>query len=321
MTTWQQQFKYDPIAPLLASGNEAVVYFTNRDLLSKTVDTIELLWNQKIPSQILRKQQPDGSWIYPGKNKPWHTTDYNQLETYRQLGFLVQMFGFNKSHPAIVKTAEYFFSKQSDKGDFRGIYAAQYSPNYTAAIAELLILAGYDGDPRIYKVFDWLLEIRQVDGGWALPLRTKGHNLEAIFHTETIEPDSSKPFSHFVTGIVLRPFSVHSKYSQSPEAKLSGELLASRFFQKDSYTDLKSPNAWTTFSYPFWNTDLLSSLHILSKLGFSKDDERIRQAIEWLINKQTPNGLLDIHRNHDRYHDQNLWLTLDFCRSVKHLYH
>lgn len=317
MSSWQDIFKYDPIVPLLASGSEAINYFTNKDLLSNSVEPIDILWELKIPTTLLRKQQADGSWKYPGKNKPWHTTDYDQLETYRQLGFLVQMFGFNNSHPAIFKTAEYFFSKQSDKGDFRGIYAAQYSPNYTAAVLELLVLAGYVDDPRIVKVFDWLLVMRQDDGGWALPLRTKGHNLEAIFDKVTIEPDKTKPSSHFVTGIVLRAFAVHPKYALSEEANIAGELLASRFFQKDVYTDLKSPNAWQTFSYPFWNTDLLSSLHILSRLGFEKDYHQIQEAIEWLLDHQGENGLLDLHFNHDRYHDQNLWLTLSLCRSLK----
>lgn len=320
MTTWLDEFKYDPIQPLLIAGNEAITHFTDRDLLNKAVEPIDALWDLKIPKQILRKQKTDGSWKYPGKNKPWCTTDYDQLEAYRQLGFLVQMYGFNKSHPAIKKTAEYLFSKQSDEGDFRGIYASQYSPNYTAAITELLILAGYVDDPRIKKVFDWLLAIRQNDGGWALPLRTQGHNLEVIFNQNTIEPDKSKPFSHFVTGIVLRAFAAHPKFSQSKEAKTAGELLASRFFQKDVYTDLKNPSAWVTFSYPFWNTDLVSSLHVLTNLGFANENPQVKKAIDWLQDKQTADGLFDIHKNHDRYHDQSLWLTLAFCRIIKKLY-
>lgn len=319
MTSWLNMLKYDPIKPLLLSGNTQIIYFTNRDLLDKPVESIEMLWGQKIPQQILRKQQIDGSWKYPGKTA-WYTTDYNQLETYRQLGFLIQMFGFNKSHTAIQKAAEYLFTKQSEKGDFRGIYAAQYTPNYTAAIAELLILAGYDNDPRIQKVFDWLLEIQQNDGGWALPFRTRRHNLEVILSQPTIEPDKSKPFSHLVTGIVLRAFAAHPKYAKSKEAKIAGKLLASRFFQKDVYTDLKNPSAWQTFSYPFWNTDLISSLHILTELGFNNDNEQIQKAIEWLLNQQTPDGLFDIHKNHDRYHDQDLWLTLAMCRTLKTLY-
>lgn len=316
MPDWSSELRYDPIKPLIGSDHAAVRYFTQRDILQKTVSPIEALWDLKVPRQILRKQKTDGSWKYPGKTS-WHTTDYSQLETYREMGFLVQMYGLNRDHPAIEKTAGYFFSKQSPKGDFRGIYANQYSPNYTAGILELLITAGYSDDKHVQKAFDWLLAIRQTDGGWALPLRTKGHNLEVILHDETIEPDASKPFSHLITGIVLRAFAAHPVYCRSPEVIQAGKLLASRFFKKDSYVDLGSPKAWQTFSYPFWNTDLVSSLDILSKLGFSKSQENIQQAIEWLRQKQQSNGLFDLHRNHDRYHDQDLWLTLAICRSIR----
>lgn len=316
MSTWRDGLEYDPIEPLLSSGNKQINYFTNRDLLDNPVGDIKELWELEIPRKILKKQQLDGSWKYPGK-RPWYTTDYDQLETYRQLGFLVQMFGLNKSHPSIEKVAEYFFTKQSKKGDFRGIYADQYSPNYTAAITELLILAGYEDDQRIYRVFDWLIDCRQLDGGWALPLRTQGFNLEVILDQSTIELDKSKPSSHFITGVVLRAFAAHPKYAKSEEAKIAGVLLASRFFQKDSYVDLKNPSAWQTCSYPFWNTDLISSLDILTKLGFDDSDKQIKKAIEWLIDKQTPNGLFDIHKNHDRYHDQDLWLAMVICRILK----
>ena len=319
MSNWLDIFDYDPIKPLLNSENKQIVYTANRDLLDKNMNPIETLWGLKRPMQILRKQQPDGSWRYPS-NKPWHTTDYDQLETYRQLGFLVKMFGYNNQHSAIKKAAEYFFSKQSKKGDFRGIYPKQYSPNYTAAIAEQLILAGYEKDTRIERVLSWLLTIRQDDGGWALPLRTKGHNLDVILTSDTIEPDTSKPFSHLVTGIVLRAFAAHPAYTDSKEVKKAGELLASRFFQKDVYTDLKKETAWETFSYPFWNTDLISSLDVLTKLGFEKENQAIKQAMDWILSRQRSDGLFELHRNHDRYHDQDLWLTLSICKSVKRIF-
>lgn len=319
MNEWLDSFQFDPIKPLLDSGNTQVIYFTNRDLLDKKVGSIEPLWKLKIPTQILKKQLSDGSWRYPGK-RSWHTTDYDQLETYHQLGFLVKMFGFDKRHSAIKKTAEYFFSKQSREGDFRGIYAKQYSPNYTAAIAELLAIAGYGNDERVINVFDWLLSIRQQDGGWALPLRTKGHNLEVILTSDTIEPDKTKPFSHFVTGIVLRAFAVHYEYAKVQEAKKAGELLATSFFKKDVYTDLNQATAWETFSYPFWNTDLISSLDVLARLGFDKEERAISEAVDWLMSRQKPDGIFDLHKNHDRYHDQDLWLGLSICRSIKSLH-
>ena len=51
--------------------------------------------------------------------------------------------------------------------------------------------------------------IRQRDGGWAIPMRTLGHRyrdfLDVERYPEPLAPDRSKPFSHLVTGMVLRP--------------------------------------------------------------------------------------------------------------------
>ena len=44
------------------------------------------------------------------------------------------------------KAAEFLFQRQTTEGDFRGIYGTQYSPNYSAAIMELLIKSGYSDD-------------------------------------------------------------------------------------------------------------------------------------------------------------------------------
>jgi hypothetical protein len=96
---------------------------------------------------------------------------------------------------------------------------------------ELLIKAGYDGDPRIEKGFQWLLSMRQNDGGWAIPLRTVGSKYANALKAETMEPDLSKPFSHLVTGVVLRAFAASKKYSKSPDAVTAGKLLSSRFYK------------------------------------------------------------------------------------------
>jgi hypothetical protein len=103
------------------------------------------------PQSIIKKQYHDGSWKYPSKQDHSKEENLDQYQTFKNLGALVERFGFDKSHPAIKKTAEYFFSVQTDEGDFRGIYDKQYTPNYTAAIAELLIKSGYENDPRIER--------------------------------------------------------------------------------------------------------------------------------------------------------------------------
>ena len=197
----------EAIKTLLGTGNEALIAFTKRNLLGEKVD-IEELWTLPQVKKILKNQQSNGSWIYPNKKAILRSpTNYNQYQTYKTMAELVEFYGLNKKHDAIRKAAEYLFSFQTKEGEFRGMYGNQYSPNYSASITEFLIKAGYEGI-RIEKSLNWLLRMRQDDGGWAIPLRTRNRELAALNEKETIEPDKTKPFSHLVTGIVLRPFSL-----------------------------------------------------------------------------------------------------------------
>lgn len=85
----------------------------------------------------------------------------------------------------------------------------------------------------------------QLDAGdtperrWlAIPIRTLGHRyrdfLDVKRHPETRAPDRSKPFSHLVTGMMLRAFAADPSWHDAPEVGRAGELLASRLFQTRS---------------------------------------------------------------------------------------
>jgi hypothetical protein len=307
----------------MTSKNQAINYFTRRDLLEKTLEGIEMLWQLPQVTKLLRRQQSNGAWKYPGGGKAHlrATEDYNQIETYRVLGELVEKYDMDKRHTAIEKTTSYLFSCQTEEGDFRGIYGTQYTPNYSAAIMELLIKAGYGADSRIEEGFQWLLSIRQNDGGWAFPLRTAANKFNTgILKAVTLKPNTLKPFSHLLTGVVLRAFAAHEKYRRSEAAKTAGELLASRFFEKDTYSDRQSVDFWLKFSYPFWFTDMLSSLDSLSLMGFTVNNPQIAKALEWFTARQQENGTwkLTLLRNKDK--DLSLWLSLAICRVFKRFY-
>jgi hypothetical protein len=186
---------------------------------------------------------------------------------------------------------------------------------------ELLIKAGYAEDPRIEEGFQWLFSVRQNDGGWAVPIRTAAIKLNTgIFKMATLKPNTLKPFSYLVTGVVLRAFAAHEKYRHSEAARAAGELLASRFFEKDAYPDRQGVDFWLKFSYPFWFTDMLSSLDSLSLMGFTVNNPQIAKALEWFTARQQENGAwkLTLLRNKDR--DLSLWLSLAICRVFKRFY-
>lgn len=322
MSNWRSILYYDPISPLLSAGNNAIAFFAAIDLLGHTERSMKTLWDLPEAKKIVSKQQPDGSWKYPGGNKNIRSPEnYNQIETFRNVGYLVEMYGFNTANPVIAKAADFLLSFQTDAGDIRGILGTQYTPYYTAGILELLIKAGYADDYHIDKAFKWLNGMRQNDGGWAIPLRTQNKKLDIItMNSQTLEPDRSKPFSHLVTGVVLRAYAAHKTYRNSDEAKIAGTLLLSHFFKRDNYPDRSSPDFWLRFTFPFWFTDLISALDSLFKLGFKKDESRIEEAVQWFITHQQVNGLwkLKTLKNQKKYHT-DLWISLAICRILKRM--
>lgn len=145
MEAWRRRLVFDPLPPLIAAESGAIRYYARRDLLGESVPSIASLWELNQVRRLLRKQKDNGSWPYRGARRTYlrSAESYDQLETYRTVGELVEKFGMTCDHSAVRIAADYLFSHQTDEGDFRGIYGTQYSPNYSAAIIELLIKASY----------------------------------------------------------------------------------------------------------------------------------------------------------------------------------
>jgi hypothetical protein len=312
----------DPVPLLASSNNAAISFFANRDLLGIGSGAVSTLWDLPEAKKIVAKQSRGGSWHYPGgKSHVRSQENYDQLETFRQAGTLVEKFGFTREHPAMEHAADFLFSFQTDEGDLRGIYGNQYATTYVGAIMELLVKAGYARDPRIARGFRWLLAMRQSDGGWAIPLRTAGVPFSEFAdvkrHPKPIPPDRCKPSSHLVTGMVLRAFAAHPVRRRSAETHRAGELLAGRLYKRDFYGDRGAVDYWERVSFPFWFTDIVSALDTLSRLGFGADVLPIHSALRRLREIQRPDGTfrLKLVRGADK--DLPLWICLAVCRSLE----
>ncbi len=329
---WRKQLKFDPLPPLLSSGNEALQYFAGRDLLGEQVGPVTRLWQLPEAQRILRKQQADGSWPRPGEQKH-PAINYHLIETWRHFRFLVEQYGFTRENPQAQKAAEFLFACQTEEGDIRGMLANQYATYYTGAIMSLLIQAGYEDDPRIEKGFQWLLTMRQNDGGWTVPIITHKFDGKTMYrltsqYAEPVEPDRSKPFLHNCTGMVLRAFAVHPNYRNSEAARSAAHLLKSRFFQPDSYTSYQAASYWVRFQYPFWWNNLVAALDSVSLIGLSKDDERIEHALNWLRDHQEEDGLWKVsyakpqekEKETAKAREMKLWVSFAICRIFRRLY-
>lgn len=322
MEGWLQALRYDPLPALLSSGHEALIYAARRDLLGERVGPADALWDLPAVAAILGRQGPDGAWRYPGRRKnPLPQEDMNQLETFRMLGVLVEKFGLHRQHPAVQGAARYLFACQTDEGDFRGILGTQFAPHYTAGMMELLIKANYADASPIERGFGWLMSMRQDDGGWAWPVRTaKVRFSDAAQQADPVQPDRSKPFSHVLTGVVLRAFAAHPTWRRAEAARHAGNLLASRFFRPDKYADRRDRSYWEKVSFPFWFTDIVSALDSLSHMGFGRDDARIQAGLAWLHDRQREDGLWQLKLLRSGAKDTRLWVSLAVARLFRRWY-
>ena len=333
---WLNIFSNDPIKPLLSSGNLAIIYFTEGDILEEPVEDISILQELPAVQKIIKKQTSEGFWKSTSANKNKHPAqNYELLETYRHTNILVNQYGLNREHPCMESAAEYLFSCQTEEGDIRGIIGEQYAPYYNGIIASILNLAGYAKDSRVERIIQWLLTMRQDDGGWVIGSpgcmgKYKKEEINALttqFVGTRNDFDRAKPFAHSGTGMVIRAFCSHPIHRKSPEAKKAAQLLASHFFKKDNYSSYQHPDNWVRFKYPFWWTDLISALDSVSLIGLPKDHTNVSEALQWFIEHQEPSGLWkasysNIHKNteNSKTRELQLWINLAILRIFKRYY-
>jgi hypothetical protein len=318
--SWFSTLNINPLPELLEFGGSALDYFTQRDLIGKDPGKLQTLWTLPEVEKILNKQNPEGSWSYPKRRKGAHPTEnYDLLQTYRNLGILIEMYGMTRDHLALSAAAEYIFSCQADEGDIRGIFGSQYAPHYTAGLLELLIKAGYPSDSRVQKGFQWFENNRQQDGGWAWPLRTATVSYqEAIAMELPLRSDFSQPFAHALTLFVIRAYAAHPEKRTSSTADEVGVLIKERFFKADKYSDRRGADYWYKFQFPFWWGNLLTALDSLSQIGFSEEDPDVRQGLEWFRENQLQNGLWPTGYGKGTGVKRNqAWVGLAVCRMLK----
>jgi len=77
MNAWLNHFKVNPIPILLAISDEALVYFTRRDLEEESVGPDNRLWTLLPVLRLLSNHLPDGSLVkYQHKSNQHPMVDY-----------------------------------------------------------------------------------------------------------------------------------------------------------------------------------------------------------------------------------------------------
>ncbi len=321
MERWRSALRVNPQPTLTASDDEALNWHLMAELLGRRGPSKDSLWKLPEVRKILKKQQPDGFWRYP-KQPPPPTGNYDLLETFRQLRTLVQMYRLDAGHPALRSAAEWVLAHQTPEGDIRGILGNQYMPYYHGMILALLIEAGYVQDLRTQAGLEWLLEMRQDDGGWIIPAQAvpSAKKTPSFWRNGPLPPDRARPNSHLATGMALRALAVHPRFRKRKEARLAAARLMERFFQTDKYNDRRASGYWTKFGFPYWWTDLLMALDSVTLIGFGLEDPHVADGVRWFIEHQEEDGLWPTGYEHGpRVPSSRRWVGLRACVVLKRI--
>ena len=309
---------------LLARGNLPILYWLKKDILEVPVEReYKNLQKYATRIRILESQRENGGWCRREyEDQPRWEKTYYIVETLRN-AFRLYDFACTYKLKEVQKLVQFLLSTQSKEGDFRGAYLNEYAPTYHALTLELLCLYGLDGEKKTQDAFRWLMRNRQTDGGWVIPYRTidklelkNRYRSEAQHKLKPVKPDTSKPFSHLVTGMVLRALATSPTWKNHKDTKKAGEALAQRFFKDDIYEDRKQAKFWEEITYPFWATDVLSSLDSLARIGFTPDHESTQKALKWILSRQKPQGYWEAGFKKSTLED-HLWVTLSVMRILK----
>jgi len=313
-----------PIEFLLARGSLPILYWLKKDILEVPVDRERKnLKKYALRIRILENQKPNGGWCkkkYCGPPE-WEKT-YYIIDTLRNV-FKLYHYGCTLEDEGIQKAIDFLFSTQTEEGDFRGAYLNEYAPTYHALTLELLCLFDLHKDKRTQKGFQWLIKNRQKDGGWVIPCRTiekeelkKRYTPKAQLKLKPIKPDYTKKSSLLVTGMVLRALAACPQWRKSSEAWDAGEFLIRGFFKADGYDNRYNSMFWEEITYPFWATNILSSLDSVSKIGFSVENENIQNALKWVQGRQNSHGFWQAGFEKSTLEDQ-LWVTFAVLKMLK----
>ncbi len=266
----------------------AARYWTLRDLLARSESDAEVIaardsiasWSPV--AGLLDEQHPDGYWGFAEEPywPKWKASVWQLI--------LLAELGLRGSHPQVRKGCEHFLNiagsqnrswPPPDSADVSTSWGL-WEPCVTGNMARTLTVFGYDEDPVVKDMFEWLVRYQLPDGGWNCETGEWGKEVCHSSFMSTIEPLWA--FSSLPRG--LWPKGGRDAVDRAVEF-----MLMHRLFKSDK-TGKVIHEEWTKLHFPlFYFYDILHGLRVLSALGYV-DDERTKDALNLLLSKRLPDG-------------------------------
>ncbi len=285
---------------LMRQDNPSIRYWTMKDLLGYPEDDPEVskarseIANSPLVSLVLSEQRPGGYWAEPEDSywPKWQATVWNLI--------LLAEFGVPGDHPQIRKGCEYYLKTMDaqdrswptpdyPEGDIRG-QSCVWEPCVTGNMARTLVEFGYQEDPRVIEMFEWLVRTQFKDGGWNCDEADRSKEVKHGSFMSTIEP---------LWAFAAMAPSRWPKGGREAVARGCEFLLMHRLYKSDN-TFQTINEEWTRLHFPlFYLYDILHGLRVLTSLD-SAHDKRTFDARELLKSKHTSDGTWPLEATYTR---------------------
>ena len=295
----------------LLQGDVSIQYQTYRDLLNENrCDLRERIATEGWGAQFMAQRQANGHWGKAFYNPKWTSTHYTLLDLCN-LGIAPDLQEIQASIALIL---------QLEKGRGGGI-----NPSGAQSVSDVCIngmflnyAAYFQTDAReLEPVVDFLLTQIVPDGGFNCR-----HNRSKVVHSSLHTTLSVLEGIHSYTeqGYQYRLPELQAAQHSSREF-----ILLHQLFRSDHTGNIINSN-FLKLCYPGrWKYDILRALDHFQSAETPKD-ERMRPAIEVLLQKRNPNGTWNLAAKHpgqlhfdmEQAGKPSRWNTLRALRVLKH---
>ncbi len=266
---------------LLEKEQPAVRHQALVDLLDRREDDPEVRAARSSRARVgwaaeqLRTQGPRGSWERREPRNVSEYVDFLYFPPYLSTNWraiVLADLGLDRSHPGVRKIAELLFEYKLRLSSPFNFYHEEVCISGNAA--RMLTRFGYGDDPRVQRLFAWLIEDQREDGGWNCSQGTPG----------TLDAWEA-----------LAAFATVPKAKRPAAMDRAVERGAAFYLERRLFEEGARYAPWFRLHYPnHYFYDILVGLDVLTQLGFA-DDRRLRPALELLRGRRRPDGtwLLD----------------------------
>jgi hypothetical protein len=305
---------------LLSDPSPNLRYLVLRYLLDEQKEAMELediRLDDPLVKGLLVSQNPDGSW---GQESIIGNAPQGKIQTTAQA--LTRLGYLELDHSSIERGAEYLYSQQLEDGSWPLGNYKEDSDNkegydtmslQTSLPLRGLAATGYSEDPRSEHAYEWLLGHRLPDGAWPTGVADGIYGYVAGYRRL---PHSRWGCRSNTTSAVTC-LSLHPKRRKSVETRRAMDHILSREtreryslgYDAARIVGAEPSNGFITYYAHF---DVAYILKLLTRLGASTDDKRVKDIVDYLMKQRGEYGLWEYVKP-----QASRWITYDILRTLR----